>query len=233
MGEVSQRPHDDACHEDDATHLLQVLLAFLPGVSAYSFPGREAVGWQLHDERRVLALDDEAGEYAAQYDGKQDADEIERHHDERAILQGEEGSYHHDVDRQTRRTAHQRQDEHGDESRAMALDGACRHDGWHIAAKAHDEWDERLAVKSHLVHQLVHDEGSTCHIARVLHVGDEEVEDENLRQEDDDGSHASDDSIDEHVFHWSVGHAGADDCSQPSHSVLNPSLRHLAQDEGG
>ena len=37
----------------------------------------------LHRAGIRVVLD---GEHAAQYDGKQDADEIERHHDERAIL---------------------------------------------------------------------------------------------------------------------------------------------------
>jgi hypothetical protein len=61
----------------------------------------------------------------------------------------------------------------------------------------------------------------------------EEVEDENLWQEDDDGSYTSNDSVYQHVFHWSGGHTGADDIAQPSHSVLDPSLRNLTQHKGG
>ena len=34
VGEVAQRPHNDRCHENDATHLLQILLALLPSMAA-------------------------------------------------------------------------------------------------------------------------------------------------------------------------------------------------------
>ena len=80
--EVTQSPDDDTCHEDDATHLLQVLLTLFPGMAAYRLPGREAVRRQLHHEWGIFALHHETGKDAAQYHGKEDADEIERYHDE-------------------------------------------------------------------------------------------------------------------------------------------------------
>ena len=61
-------------------------------------------------------------------------------------------------------------------------------------------------MQPHLVHQLIHDEGSTRHITTVFHVRDEEIEDENLWKEDDNGSHTTNDSVDKHVFHRTIGH---------------------------
>lgn len=75
------------------------------------------------------------------------------------------------------------ENEHGDESAALALDGTCCHDGRNVTSESHYKWYERLAVKSHLVHQLVHNEGCACHIAAVLHERYEEVEDEDLGEE--------------------------------------------------
>ena len=57
MREIAERPYDDGCHKNDAAHLLQVLLAFLPSMSANRFPSRETVGWKFHHKRRVFALD--------------------------------------------------------------------------------------------------------------------------------------------------------------------------------
>ena len=92
----------------------------------------------------------------------------------------------------------------------MTLDGSRCHHRRHITAEAHNQWDKRLAVQAHLVHQLIHDEGGTSHVARILHVGDEEVEDKNLRQEHDDGSHTTDDTIDEHILDRTIWHIRAD-----------------------
>ena len=75
--EVAQSPNDDTCHEDDTTHLLEILLAFLPSMATDRLPGRETVRWQLHHEWGILALDNETGEDAAQYHCHEDAHEIE------------------------------------------------------------------------------------------------------------------------------------------------------------
>ena len=88
-------------------------------------------------------------------------------------------------------------------------------------------------MQSHAVHDLVHDEGRTCHVARVFHERDEAVENENLRQEDDDGSHTSDDTVDEHVFQRSFGHQRIQPVAQVSYARLYPVHGILAEREGG
>ena len=49
------------------------------------------------------------------------------------------------------------------------------------------------------MHELVHDEGSTGHISTILKERNEEVEDDDLREEDDYAPDTSDDTIDDEV----------------------------------
>ncbi len=67
--EIAQSPHNHACHEDYAAHLLEVLSAFLPGVPADSLGGREAVGWQFHDEGSIVVAHHEFAENPTHEDG--------------------------------------------------------------------------------------------------------------------------------------------------------------------
>ena len=45
------------------------------------------------------------------------------------------------------------------------------------------------------MHQFVHNECRTGHIARILHERDEGIENQNLGQEHDDGSHTANDAV--------------------------------------
>ena len=198
MRKIAQCPHDDTCHEDDTSHLFEILLSFLPRMAGDGFRRRPTIRGQFHHEGSVLALDDERREQFADDDRHEDAYHIKRDHDPRPILQREERAGNHDIDRQSRRTTHERKYHHGDKARAFALDGSCGHDGRNVASKAHDERYERFAVEPHLVHELIHDEGCARHISRILHQRDEEIENKNLWQEDDDRPHATDYSIDNH-----------------------------------
>ena len=61
--EVAQEPDDDGSNQDDSSHLMQILLGFLPHVEHDGFPGRHTVRWQLHDKGHVFFLKQEALEY--------------------------------------------------------------------------------------------------------------------------------------------------------------------------
>ena len=88
-------------------------------------------------------------------------------------------------------------------------------------------------MQAHLVHQFIHDEGCTSHISRILHIRNEEIQNQNLWQEYDDRTYTTNHTIYQHILYRSVRHCGTDEFSQPCHAVLNPSLRNLAQYEGG
>ena len=163
-GEIAEGPDNDGGAEDDGTHLLEVLLAFLPGVAQDGLGGGHTVGRQLHDERQALALDDEAAEELGQEDGHDEAEEVEAHEDIGGIV-AEEGGDQDDIDRDARGARHHGDDEHGEQAAAAVLDGAGGHDGGNVASEAHDHGYEALAVEAHAVHELVHDEGRSGHVA--------------------------------------------------------------------
>ena len=56
-----------------------------------------------------------------------------------------------------------------------------------------------------LRHQPVHDERGARHVAGVLQDPEEEIEDENLREKDDDAAHAGDDAIGEQRAQIALG----------------------------
>ena len=64
--------------KNDATHFLQILLAFFPGVAPDRLRCRPTVGGQFHHEGRVLTLDDQRGEQLTDNHRHQDADCVER-----------------------------------------------------------------------------------------------------------------------------------------------------------
>ena len=83
------------------------------------------------------------------------------------------------------------------------------------------------------MHYLVHDEGSAGHIARVLHEGDKEVEDDDVGQEDDHASHAADDAIHDQVLERSLRHITSEEVTQLCHQPFDPPHGVAAQAEGG
>ena len=169
MREISKCPDDDTCHEDDTAHLLQILLAFLPCMSRDSLCRGHSIGRKLHDKWGIFAPHKPFAEDAAHHHGGEYAEHIEADDNQTLVSHVEAHRRNHYIDRQSRRTAHHRKDEHGDNARALALDSAGGHHGGHIATESHNQRDERLAMQSHLVHQFVHDESRPCHISRVLH----------------------------------------------------------------
>lgn len=52
--EVAQGPDDKGSDKDNGSDLLQILLAFVPGISQKGFPGRNPVWRKLHHERSLV-----------------------------------------------------------------------------------------------------------------------------------------------------------------------------------
>ena len=82
------------------------------------------------------------------------------------------------------------------------------------------------------MHNLIHNESGTRHIARVLHQGDEEIEQQNIRQEYNDTSHTTDNAIHQKVLQRSFGHVVAYQVAQFAYQPLNPLHRIVAQHKG-
>ena len=231
MGEVGECPYHDAGSQDDGTHLLQVLLTFLPCVAHHRFGRRKSVGGQFHHERTGLTFYHESVEQLRHQHTHHDSDEIDGKQGQ-GLMFWEERADDDDIDRQTCRTRHQRYDEHGQQSRLTVLDGTCGHDGRYVTAESHNHRDERLAVQTHLMHDLIHDEGRTSHITRILHPRDEGIEYHDVRQEHNHTTHSGQNAVHQQVFQRSVAHVAADQVAQPTHSAVYPVHWVLSQSEG-
>ena len=86
-------------------------------------------------------------------------------------------------------------------------------------------------MQADLVHQLVHDECGSGHIAGVLHQGDEEVEYQYVRQEHQHASHTGNHAVHYQVLHPSVRHYGRYECPEFADQPVDPLHRIVAQCE--
>ena len=79
-------------------------------------------------------------------------------------------------------------------------------------------------MQTDLVHHLIHNEGGTGKIARVLHKRDKEVEYHNIRQEYNHATHTSDYAVANHIFQYTIGQPTLEQPSDKRHTLLNPLL---------
>ncbi len=220
--EIAQRPDNDAGYENDAPHFLEILFTLVPSVTGQCLGRGKTIRRQLHDKRCVLALEHHRCEELTNTYGHQDAYHVQRHHDEPLCFQSKKGSYNHDVYRNACLTAHQRQDEHCDQSRPAALYGSRSHNGRYITAKTHDKRNERFAVKPHFMHQAIHDKCRTRHVAGVFHERYKEIENEDLRQKNNHRPHTTKYAIYKHGLDRAGRQISAHSVAQPAHERLYP-----------
>ena len=97
-GVIAQEPYDHRSDQDHASHLAQVLRAFVPHVGERRLPCRQAVGRQFHDEGRFVHREHEAPHQACRDDGQHDSQHIEPDH-HHAGVGGEERPGEQEVDR--------------------------------------------------------------------------------------------------------------------------------------
>ena len=58
-GEITQEPDEERRHENQPSHLAQVLRTLVPHVRQRGAHRRHTIGGQLHDERRLVDLVEE------------------------------------------------------------------------------------------------------------------------------------------------------------------------------
>ena len=142
------------------------------------------------------------------------AKQVQAHEHQRGVLR-KECPGKEDEHRQAGTARHEWRDEYRYNAAAAALNGTCCHDGRHVATESHEHWNERFAMQSHLVHEPVHDECRTCHISRILHQRDEEIEYENLRNEHCNAANAADYSVDYKVLYRSLRYEACGTLAKP------------------
>ena len=81
------------------------------------------------------------------------------------------------------------------------------------------------------MHDFIHDESGTCHIARIFHKGDESIEYQDVGKEYDDTSHTSDYAVYQQVFQRSFAHVASYKLTDPAYERLDPSHRVFADTE--
>ena len=136
--------------------------------------------------------------------GAADTGEVEREEHESLQLEDaadqarrHEGADQERIDRQARRTGHQRRDHDRDQAVAGDRDGARGHDARDRAGEGRQQRNERATGQADHAHQPVEEEGGARQVARILEHEDEEEEDEDLRQEDEHAAGAGEHAVDQ------------------------------------
>ena len=171
---------------------------------------RYPVRRKFHNERSLRLCEQQFFEQDGRPDGDQDADQVDREQHQ-SLVRREKGRDQQDVDRQPGAARHERDDQHGHQPVFSAFERARGHDGRNVAAETHQQRNERFAVQSDLVHQLVHDESRPRHVAGVFHQRDEKEQDQDVRQEDDHAPHSADDPVDDQLAQRAFPHDSADE----------------------
>jgi len=77
-------------------------------------------------------------------------------------------------------------------------------------------------VESQGVHHLVHDEGGSSHVPRILKKGDTEKEDEYIWEKYSHSAYSADNSIDNEVREEPFAHEVSNEPREEPHSGINP-----------
>ena len=88
-------------------------------------------------------------------------------------------------------------------------------------------------MQADAVHELVHYERCSGHIARILHQGDEKVEDQDVGEEHEYASHSGDDAVHHQVLEPSFMHERSDSVPEPAHKGVYPFHRIVPEGECG
>jgi len=82
---------------------------------------------------------------------------------------GEKGGDKQNIYWQPGTARHEWIDQHRDHPVVAVFKGTGGHDGRYRTAKAHQQRDNRFAMKAYPVHGFVHDEYCTCHVTGIFH----------------------------------------------------------------
>ena len=88
-------------------------------------------------------------------------------------------------------------------------------------------------MQSHAVHEFVHDEGSTRHVARILKQGNKEIKNEDVGQENDDTAHTTDDAVAYQALQGSFRHIGSREFTDLPHQPVDGLHGIFAQHKRG
>ena len=230
-GVVGESPDDNGGEQNGGAYFADILRTLVPHMLNGGPECGHTIGWQLHNKGRLIFLELCTPQQSGCEECHANAQQIESDEDRCGIVR-EECACQQEEYGESCATRHKGGNEDCYEPRRVALDGACGHNCGHIAAEAHKQRYERLAVQPHTVHQLIHNESRTSHIARILHKRDEEIEDEDVGQEYGNAAHTTHNAIYDHIPQSPLGHNAPQPLAQPTKGTLNPLLWIAAEREG-
>ncbi len=88
-------------------------------------------------------------------------------------------------------------------------------------------------MEADTVHQLVHNEGGTRHISRILHKRNAEIQNEYVRQKHYHPADSADNAVCHHILKRPVVHKLVDNIAEPPYRALYPFHRVLPEHKCG
>ena len=231
MRVVAQEPYNHRSHQYHSANLAQILLATLPHMPQSSLQRRHSVGRKLHHKWGLVLSKEETPENTRRKERHQAAEKVQPKEHQTSITR-EESTRQKDIHGKSCTTRDKGVYQYGNQPTTATLNGTRSHNGWHIATKAHNKRNERLAVQTRKVHHLIHNKRRTRHITRVLHQRNEQIEYKDIGQKDRHRADTADDAIHNQILQCALAHHRSDHIAQPAEASLNPLLRICAKSEG-
>ena len=164
------------------------------------------VAWQLHDKRRGAACE-ELGlfEHDAADDDGDNAQEVEERCNPRGFGVADERAHDKRDDGQLGAAGDERGGHDRHAAVLLVLDGLGGKHARHAAAGGHQHGDEGLTGQAKAAEDSVHNKSDARHVAAILKEGEQDKEDEHLRDEAQNGTHAGNDAVADQGDHHIAG----------------------------
>ncbi len=228
-----EQPQRDGDGHDDRARAAQKDPRALPQADQHVAHRWQLIARHFHHEPAAFAARRRLAQYQRGEHRADDAEQIqaEQHqplqpdprHD---VARRNERADDDGIDRQPRRTGHQRGDQDRRQPFLGIVDRARRHDAGNGAGEGGEQRDERAARQADRRHHPVHQQRGADHIAGRLQHQDEEEQDDDLGQEHHHRSDAVDDAFDQQV-----AQEGGGQCpglfGKPALGRLDPADRRL------
>eukprot|EP01136_Pigoraptor_vietnamica_P045839 Opistho-1_new@24325 len=234
----SEQPQGDGDAHDDRARAAQEQPGALPQADPQVADRRKLVARQFHHEAAALALGRGATQHEGGGDRADDAEDIEAEqhqalqpHPPADAGRRNERADDDGIDREPRRTGHQRCDQDRGQPFLGIVDRARGHDAGNRAGEGRQQRNECPPRQADPGHQPIHQQCRADHIARRLEDQDEQEQDHDLGQEHHHRSDAVDDPFDQQVAQEAFGQGRRSPLRQPALEALDPADRRFGPGE--
>ncbi len=193
----------------------------------------DLVAGQLQHHRPGRALDQRPAQHRRAHQRRDRAEQVAAGEGHRGVerLADEQHAGQEHVDRQPRRTAHERRDQDRGQAIAAIRDQPRRHDPRQRAGVARQQRHEGVAGQPEPAQQPIHHEGRPRQVAGVLEQADQEEQQADLRQEHRRAGDAADDAVGGQIADRPVRQRRVDPRAELREDRLDQVHRQLRQRE--